>query len=215
MLQIIMTGVLLGLLLAIVTSLLWNIAPVIQKEALEGMEKIDASGATKHTRKLFSNKRWTTGFSMSILGGLTYLFATQLAGIVIVQPLMNVGLIALVILSSRRLGEAIDLQAMIGIILLVLTPVFIAFGGVTEPTVFNDYLAITVFSALLLLGIAVMIPASKRVPILWAPITSLFSLLINSPTLVFVKNPIDIRCICENKAVRRLNTTPSPTKALI
>ena len=102
-----------------------------------------------------------------------YLFATQLAGIVIVQPLMNVGLIALVILSSRRLGEAIDLQAMIGIILLVLTPVFIAFGGVTEPTVFNDYLAITVFSALLLLGIAVMIPASKRVPILWAMVHTL------------------------------------------
>ncbi len=172
-----MTGVLLGLLLAIVTSLLWNVAPVVQKEALEGMEKINASGATKHTRKLFSNKRWTIGFSMSILGGLTYLFATQLAGIVIVQPLMNVGLIALVILSSRRLGEAIDIQAMVGIILLVLTPVFIAFGGVTEPTIFSDFLAITIFSILLLIGIAIMIPASKRVPILWAPITSFLQAL--------------------------------------
>ena len=177
MLQIIVTGVLLGLVLAVLTSLLWNIAPVIQKEALEAMEKIHAFGATKHTRQLFSNKKWTTGFLMSVLGGLTYLVATQLAGIVVVQPLMNVGLIALVVLSSRRLGEVIDTRAIIGIIFLILTPVFIAFGGVTEPVLFTDYFAIIVFSVILLLGILIMGFASNRYPILWAPITSFLQAL--------------------------------------
>ncbi|TXT55890.1 MAG: conserved membrane protein of unknown function [Candidatus Thorarchaeota archaeon] len=177
MLQLILTGVLLGLILAVITSLFWNIAPVLQKEALVNMDEIDASGATKHTKKLFSNKKWTAGFGLSILGGLTYLLATQMAGIVVVQPLMNVGLIALVILSSRKFGELIDTQAMAGILLMILTPVFIAFGGVSEPIIFTSYFGIVIFSVILLLGIVIMIPLSHRVPILWAPITSFLQAL--------------------------------------
>ncbi len=172
-----LTTVIIGILLAVITSLFWNIAPVIQKEALATMEKIEAGEATKHTSALFKNKKWVTGFAMSVLGGLTYLLATQMAGIVVVQPLMNVGLIALVILSSRRLGEEIDAQAIIGIILLILTPVFIAFGGVTEPVMFMDFFYITIFCAALIIGIAIMIPASRRIPILWAPITSFLQAL--------------------------------------
>ncbi len=141
------------------------------------MEKIDAASATSHTRRLFTNKKWSTGFVMSLLGGLTYLVATQLAGIVIVQPLMNVGLIALVIISSRRLGESIDIQAVIGIGLLILTPVFIAFGNVTRPVLFSEYSVITIYCTILLVGIGVMIAASKKLPILWAPITSFLQAL--------------------------------------
>ncbi len=177
MLQLILTGVLIGIILAVITSLFWNIAPVIQKEALSTMEGIEAAEATKHTKKLFGNKKWTLGFGMSIIGGLTYLLATQMAGIVIVQPLMNVGLIALVILSSRRLEEEIDIQAILGIILLILTPVFIAFGGVTEPQMFVDPFSIIIFSIILIIGIAAMIPASRKLPILWAPITSFLQAL--------------------------------------
>ncbi|MDF1541461.1 MAG: DMT family transporter, partial [Candidatus Thorarchaeota archaeon] len=162
MLQLILTGVLIGIVLAVITSLFWNIAPVIQKEALSTMEGIEAGEATKHTGALFRNKKWTLGFCMSIIGGLTYLLATQMAGIVIVQPLMNVGLIALVILSSRRLGEEIGPQAILGIILLILTPVFIAFGGVTEPVMFVDPFTIIIFSVILIVGITVMIPASRK-----------------------------------------------------
>jgi hypothetical protein len=60
---------------------------------------------------------------------------------------------------------------------LILTPVFIAFGGVTEPIMFLDFFNITIFCAALIIGIAIMIPASKRIPILWAPITSFLQAL--------------------------------------
>ena len=119
MLQFILTGVTLGIILAILTSLIWNIAPIIQKEALGGMEDIDAGNALKHTKALFSNRKWTLGFFMALIGGFAYIAATEMAGIVIVQPLMNVGLIALAILASRRLGEVIDTSAVIGIIFLI------------------------------------------------------------------------------------------------
>ncbi len=183
--QLLVTGVLLGILLAIVTSLMWNIAPIIQKEALSTMEDIEVSGALKQTRALFKNKRWLAGFAISLLGGLTYLLATQMAGIVVVQPLMNVGLIALVILSHRRLHEEIDAKAIIGVIMLILTPVFIAFGGVTEPMMFTSYDGILLYTIILLIGVGIMVPATRRVSILWAPITSLLQALASQYTQWF------------------------------
>jgi hypothetical protein len=172
MLQLILTGVMLGIILAILTSLMWNVAPIIQKEALGEMEDIDAATALKNTKVLFKNRRWVAGFLLAVLGGLTYIFATELAGIVVVQPLMNVGLIALAILATRRLGEEFDTTAIIGIILLICTPIFIAFGGVTEPIMFTDFTGLLIYSAVMGIAIVVMLPVSKSKPLLWGPITS-------------------------------------------
>ena len=177
MLQFIFTPVMLGIILAVVTSLLWNIAPVIQKEALEEMEEIDAKNPLKHTRQLFSKPRWVIGMLMALSGGITYMLATNLAGIVVIQPLMNVGLIVLAILSTRRLGEKIDLSAAVGIILMILTPVFIAFRAVTEPMMFTDFTGILLYSIVMLVGIGAMAGGTSRLAILWAPITSFLQAL--------------------------------------
>ncbi|OLS29957.1 MAG: hypothetical protein ThorAB25_13060 [Candidatus Thorarchaeota archaeon AB_25] len=172
MLQLLLTDSVLGIILAVITSLLWNIAPIIQKEALSEMEEIDAKNPMKHTRALFAKPRWVLGFLMALVGGLTYLFATQLAGIVVIQPLMNIGLIALVYLSSKRLDEKIDLQAVIGIILLIFTPVFIALGGVSEPVMFIDYTGILLYSLVMIVGVGALAGGTRRIAILWAPITA-------------------------------------------
>jgi len=180
-----LTNDILGIILALVTSLLWNIAPIIQKEALEEIDEIDAKNPLKQTRKLFSKPRWVLGFTMALIGGLTYMLATNLAGIVVIQPLMNVGLIALVFFSSRRLGEVIDIPAAIGIILMILTPVFIAFGGVTEPIMFTDFSGLLLYIASMLIAISIMAGGTKRIAILWAPITSLFQALASQFTQWF------------------------------
>ncbi len=180
-----LTNDILGIILALVTSLLWNLAPIIQKEALEEIDEIDAKNPLKQTRKLFSKPRWVLGFTMALIGGLTYMLATNLAGIVVIQPLMNVGLIALVFFSSRRLGEVIDTPAAIGIILMILTPIFIAFGGVTEPIMFTDYSGLLLYSASMLIAIGIMAGGTKRIAILWAPITSLFQALASQFTQWF------------------------------
>ena len=172
MLQLLLTDSVLGIILAVITSLLWNIAPIIQKEALSEMEEIDAKNPMKHTRALFAKPRWVLGFLMALVGGLTYLFPTQLAWIVVIQPLMNIGLIALVYLSSKRLDEKIDLQAVIGIILLIFTPVFIALGGVSEPVMFIDYTGILLYSLVMIVGVGALAGGTRRIAILWAPITA-------------------------------------------
>ena len=177
MLQLLLTDTMFGIILAVITSLLWNIAPIIQKEALSEMEEIDAKNPMKHTRALFAKPRWVLGFLMALVGGLTYLFATQLAGIVVIQPLMNIGLIALVYLSSKRLGEKIDLPAVVGIILLIFTPVFIALGGVSEPVIFADYIGILLYSLAMIVGVATLAGGTRRIAILWAPITAFIQAL--------------------------------------
>jgi hypothetical protein len=177
MLQLLLTDSVFGIILAVITSLLWNIAPIIQKEALSEMEEIDAKNPMKHTRALFAKPRWVLGFLMALVGGLTYLFATQLAGIVVIQPLMNIGLIALVYLSSKRLDEKIDLQAVVGIILLIVTPVFIALGGVSEPVMFADYAGILLYSLVMIVGVGALAGGTRRIAILWAPITAFIQAL--------------------------------------
>jgi uncharacterized membrane protein len=177
MLQLLLTDSVLGIILAVITSLLWNIAPIIQKEALSEMEEIDAKNPMKHTRALFAKPRWVLGFLMALVGGLTYLFATQLAGIVVIQPLMNIGLIALVYLSSKRLEEKIDSQAVVGIILLIVTPVFIALGGVSEPVIFTDYTGILLYSLVMIVGVGALAGGTRRIAILWAPITAFIQAL--------------------------------------
>lgn len=177
MLQIISSEVFLGVVLAIITSLLWNVAPVLKRETVDEMDKIDASNIPKLTLDLFSRKNWVIGISMSILGALTYLFAIQRVGIVVVQPLLNFGLIVLVFLSAQRLGENITLKAGIGITLLILSAIFIAFGGVSRPSLFTGYFTIVLFTLLLIACIVILIIVSGKMPILWAPITALLQAL--------------------------------------
>jgi len=103
MLQLILTSSMLGITLAVITSLLWNIAPIPQKEALAEMPEIDAKQPWKHTKLLFSNRKWLSGFLLALVGGVTYMLETQIAGIIAVQPLMNVGLILHAVLANIRL----------------------------------------------------------------------------------------------------------------
>jgi hypothetical protein len=78
----------------------------------------------------------------------------------------------LAILANRRLGEVIDTKAIVGIVLLICTPVFIAFGGVTEPIMFTDYTGLLLYSVVTGIAAVVMVPLTKRNPLLWGPITS-------------------------------------------
>ncbi len=63
MLQLLLTNTMLGIILAVITSLLWNIAPIIQKEALSEMEEIDAKNPMKHQEHYSLNHDGSLVFS--------------------------------------------------------------------------------------------------------------------------------------------------------
>ncbi len=186
MLQIILTSALLGILLALIASLFWNLAPLFQKEALGEMEEIEAKSFYKSTKVLFTDGKWCFGLVLGLIGGVAYMLSVQIAGIAVVQPLINVGLVLLAFLAYRRLDENMGKPTIIGIVMMIMTPVFIAFGEVTEPIMFVVYDGIIIYTVIALLSVAVMVAASSRVPILWSPISALLQSLAAQFTQWFI-----------------------------
>ncbi len=185
MMQIVLTDSIVGIILALIASLFWNIAPILQKEALAKMEDIEAKDAWKHTLTFFKDSKWVLGLLLGLIGGVAYILGIQMAGIAVVQPLINVGLIVLAFLAHRQFGEHIDTRAKIGIGLMITTPLFIALGGVTEPEMFTAYDGILIYSTLMLIGTGVMLALVSRVAILWSPISAFLQALASQFTQWF------------------------------
>jgi uncharacterized membrane protein len=163
-----------AVILALVSTILFNIAPILQKEAVDTMEKIEAKNFIKSIFIMFKNKKWLLGTILSVIGGIPYIIALNLGGITIVQPLINFGFIVMVIFANKRLGEKLDIWGKIGIALMIIMPLFIAFGQVTEPIMYTEpsrmylYTLVVAILALACHGIA------KKIKIFWAPVCGLW-----------------------------------------
>ncbi len=157
-----------GVALALVATIFFNLAPLMMKSALTGMEEIKASNFWKSAKVMLTNKQWLGGMCVSIVGGIFYFLALNLAGLPVVQPLINFGLIILVIAAKRMLGEEVDIRAKVGIGLLIAMPLFMTLSEVTEPQNITNYGTLVLFSVVCIVIIAGLGFISRKVPILWA-----------------------------------------------
>ncbi len=157
-----------GVALALVATIFFNYAPLIMKSALGKMEEIKGSNLWKSIITMLTNKRWLVGMVVSLIGGLFYFLALDIAGITLVQPLLNFGFIVLVIAAKRMLGEEIDTRAKIAIGLLILMPIFMTLSAVTEPQDITNYTNVIIFSLVCVGLIAGFGIISQKVHILWA-----------------------------------------------
>jgi len=157
----------LGIILAMVSTILFNIAPILQKEVLDDMESIESGNMGNSYRIMFKNKKWVFGMSLGIIGSLPYFFAMQLAGVMVTQPLMNFGFVVLVIAAKKRLGETLPISAKFAIFLMIIMPIFIVLAQVNEPQLFqspDSLIYFTIISEILTIsGILI----SKKIPIVF------------------------------------------------
>lgn len=157
-----------GVALALVATIFFNYAPLLMKRALGGMEEIKANNMLNSVKTMLTNKRWLIGMCVSIVGGVFYFLALYVAGITVVQPLLNFGFIVLVIAAKRLLGEQVGMRAKVAIGLLIGMPIFITLSEVAEPQNITSYGNIVLFSAVCLILIVGLAVVSKKVVILWA-----------------------------------------------
>ncbi len=157
-----------GVALALIATIFFNWAPLIMKQALTGMEEIKASNMLKSVKAMLTNKRWLIGMVVSVIGGVFYFLALDIAGITVVQPLLNFGFIVLVIAAKRMLGEEVDTRAKVAIGLLIAMPLFMTLSAVTEPQNITSYENVILFSVVCVVLIAGFAVVSKKVAILWA-----------------------------------------------
>lgn len=123
----------LGIALAMVATVCFNYAPILQKSAVDSLEAISITKNLKQSLKgMFSNRRWLLGGAIAMLGGIPYTVALVLVGITVLQPLMSFGFIVLVYFGTKQLGEHVGPKEGTGILLMIGMPVLLFFADVTN-----------------------------------------------------------------------------------
>ncbi|HME53450.1 MAG TPA: DMT family transporter [Candidatus Lokiarchaeia archaeon] len=160
----------LGVVLALISTLFFNTAPLIQKQGLSQLPGLAGKPFFSSMKKMFLNRKWLWGFLIMNIGGLFYIVAVGFSSAAIVEPLLNFGFIVLPWMAKRMLGEKVDKSGKLGISMLIIMPVFIAMGGLSTPSVGTPwfYGSIVVFTAIDIVIAAISIIAAKRAPISWA-----------------------------------------------
>ncbi len=158
-----------GIIFAIIAAICFNLAPIFQKEALGQMDEVKFSNFFRSLFAMFSNKKWILGLFIGLLGGLPYIFAMGLAGLSVVQPVTNFGLIVLVIFGQKRLNEKLNVSGKIAIGLIIILPIFIGFSNVsnvqqdiTDPSTISN---VFIFMGVILLVALACFLLAKRNPI--------------------------------------------------
>jgi len=122
-------NLILGIILAIVATIMFNLGMVFQKKGADEIGEITLSDA-KSFGSLIKSKIWLLGFILGIIGGLPYFIAMSLIGIAIVQPLTGVGFLIIAFFAVKWFKETLETPEKIGIVLLLISPLIITLGNV-------------------------------------------------------------------------------------
>ncbi|MHA1669334.1 MAG: hypothetical protein ACTSV5_02020 [Promethearchaeota archaeon] len=129
-----------GIFLAVITTICFNLAFVFQKKGLNqatlnGVE-IKFEGGIKEILKTFwwlvKNKYWAFGFFLGILGWFPYVISIGMIGIIVTEPVMATGFIVFVIAATVILKERVGALEYTAIALLTISPILIAFSGISD-----------------------------------------------------------------------------------
>ena len=117
-----------GLAAALVASVLFNVGIALQ--ALDAREAPKDEGLRLSLLgRLFRRKRWVAGFVLGAIGFLFEVLAFGDAPFVVVQPALAVGLLLLLVLGVRMLGEPVGRPEVVGVGAIVAGITLIAWGA--------------------------------------------------------------------------------------
>ncbi len=125
-----------GIILALVTTTLFNLAIVYQKKGLNIAPEIDieggVSGIIKSFKNLFKNKWWLLGTILGIVGWFPYIISIGMVGVLVTEPIMATGFLVFVVAAIRILHEKISTLEYIAITMLTFSPILIAYSGISD-----------------------------------------------------------------------------------
>lgn len=128
-------NLLLGMVLAVIAGILFALGIILQKKAVIEMDDIKLTD-TESIKTMVKNKTWLIGIGLALLGGVPYIAIQVLVGVALTQPLtLGLQLAFTVIFGIKLLGEKLETLEIIGFIVLLISPVFLALGSVTPPDV--------------------------------------------------------------------------------
>ncbi len=109
---------LLGLLLALIASALFNVAVAVQALDARTLPR-ELSLRFGLLRQLVRRRRWRLGMLLALVGWPLHAAALGLAPLTAVQPALAAGLLILLFVASRSLGESVTAREVLAVLLIV------------------------------------------------------------------------------------------------
>ena len=107
-----------GLLLALGASVLFNVAVAVQALDARVLPR-ELSLRFELLRRLVRRRRWRIGMLLAVLGWPLHAAALGLAPLTAVQPALAAGLLILLVVASRTLGERVGAREVVAVLLIV------------------------------------------------------------------------------------------------
>jgi drug/metabolite transporter (DMT)-like permease len=142
-----------AVLLAMLSSSLYAAASALQ--ALEA-RRAPTSSALRASLlvRLVRRPLWLAGTGSSIVGWVLQAAALALASVALVQPALGLGLIVLLVLGSRVLGERVGMREVAGAAAIAAAVAALAWAGPAEATSFTRGGSIAIAIAIALTAVA-------------------------------------------------------------
>jgi hypothetical protein len=109
---------LLGLGLALVASALFNVAVAVQALDARTLPR-ELALRPALLRELARRRRWRIGMALALAGWPLHAAALGLAPLTAVQPALAAGLLILLVVASKSLGEPVGRRDVVGVLLIV------------------------------------------------------------------------------------------------
>lgn len=128
--------VILGIILVLIATPMFNLALVFQKMGLREGPEINFDkgfvGVLKTFKEIAKNKWWLLGAILGIVGWFPYIMSIGLVGFMVAEPINSMGIIIVVIAANRILGETVTWYEFLAISVLAVSPILIALAGISE-----------------------------------------------------------------------------------
>jgi drug/metabolite transporter (DMT)-like permease len=150
---------LLGLLLALAASALFNVAVAVQALDARSLPR-ELSLRPELLRRLWRRRRWRLGMLLAILGWPLHAAALGLAPLTAVQPALAAGLLILLVIASRTLGESVGPREVAAVLLIVAGEAGVAWAAPDRSSTHAHGLPLV--AALVGLGAVALLPYVAR-----------------------------------------------------
>lgn len=105
----------LGVVLALVTTLAYNSSFVVQKRALATLPVLEMRLPVRLVRSLLTTPAWLLGFVLMLAGLASQLVALSKVPLTIAQPVFSSGIAFLLLLTTTVLGERLTVHETLGV----------------------------------------------------------------------------------------------------
>jgi len=155
----------LAMLFAGIANIMMSLGAVLQKVGADDAPEIGKAPVKETIMGFIKNKTWLLGVLLALMGFPILLLAFNFGGLIYTQPMVSVGILSIVLYSLIILKEKVSLTEMIGVVLIIIGPILIAYGSldITSETPTISPIVSIIFYIIVYVIIIVLLFISKTI----------------------------------------------------